>query len=307
MKVRTYQNIDDLYAMLNLLDEGRNVNNGTYYAHRGDLQWWLFYTYTPQEVWQKNIRLWFDNSQLIGWALLTPEEKTFDVFVHSSISHTALEEKILLSAINEMANEDELNVGLVDENDSWRIHWLEKNGFIRSEDYYQLFQRLLSDVSTRLNPSPIPDSTLPTDYSLRHSRGVDDAELRSVASASAFKSKKPFDEYIVRTKNFMQSPVYVPEHEIFVVSPNQEVASFCIVWTDELNKVGHFEPVGTHPDYQGRGLGKNLLHEGLRRLKSEGMREADVFTNHDNQAAIRLYESVGFQKSKKLLTFTKRK
>lgn len=299
MEVCTYQNINDLHAMLNLLDEGRKANNATYYAHRGDLQWWLFYTYTPQEIWQKNIRLWFDSEQLIGWVLLTPEQKTFDVFVHPSISKTPLEEEFLLSAINEMANEEELNVGLVDENDAWRINWLEKNGFVRSEDYYQLFNRLLSN--------PIPDSAPPTGFSLRHSRGIEDAELRSVASAAAFKSTKPFDEYITRTINFMQSPVYVPEHEIFVVSPNQEVASFCITWTDDLNKIGHFEPVGTHPDYQGKGLGKNLLNEALRRLKSEGMREADVFTNHDNQAAIRLYESVGFQKSKKLINFKKRK
>jgi len=74
-----------------------------------------------------------------------------------------------------------------------------------------------------------------------------------------------------------------------------------------LTKIGHFEPVGTHPDFQRKGLGKSLLFEGLRRLKSEGMDAADVCTNHDNDAAIRLYESVGFQIDKRLLTYKKKR
>jgi ribosomal protein S18 acetylase RimI-like enzyme len=107
----------------------------------------------------------------------------------------------------------------------------------------------------------------------------------------------------------MQSPVYVPEHEIFVMASNPagQVAAYCIIWTDEVSKIGHFEPVGTHPDFQRKGLGKSLLFEGLRRLKAEGMTEADVCTNHDNAAAIRLYESVGFQRKKRLLTYIKKR
>ena len=103
----------------------------------------------------------------------------------------------------------------------------------------------------------------------------------------------------------MQSPVYVPEHEIFVTAADGQVAAFCTIWTDELNKVGLFEPVGTHPDFQRKGLGKSLLFEGLRRLKSEGMNEASICVPNTNSAAIGLYEAVGFQRDKRLLTFTK--
>jgi hypothetical protein len=38
----------DLFAMLNLLSQGRKANNGTHYVHRGDLQWWLFYADDPK-------------------------------------------------------------------------------------------------------------------------------------------------------------------------------------------------------------------------------------------------------------------
>ena len=105
----------------------------------------------------------------------------------------------------------------------------------------------------------------------------------------------------------MRSPVYVPEHEIFVTAADGQVASYCIIWTDELNKIGLFEPVGTHPDFQRKGLGKSLLFEGLRRLKFEGMRDASICAESTNPAAIHLYESVGFQKVKRLLTFTRKK
>jgi mycothiol synthase len=69
--------------------------------------------------------------------------------------------------------------------------------------------------------------------------------------------------------------------------------------------MGYFEPVGVHPDFHRKGLGKCLLFGGLRRLQSEGMTEASVCAESDNPAAIRLYESVGFQKVKHLLTYRK--
>ena len=298
MKARGYEGMQDLYAMLDLLAEGRESNNGTYYIHRGDLQWWLFYTDVPQETWKSQIRLWFDRrDRLIGWALLSLGEDAFDVYVSPRLRGDAREDEMLAWAMAEMSANDSLQNIWVAEDDEVRINWLEKNGFTRELSHFIQFKRSLS--------GPLDDPPLPEGFSLRTSRGPEDARLRSVASHAAFGSGKPFDEYWPRTLRFMQSSVYVPEHEIFVMSPNGEVAAFCIVWTDERSKVGHFEPVATHPNFQRMGLGKSLLFEGLRRLKSEGMIEADVCTNDDNSAAIRLYESVGFQKAKRLLTYKK--
>ena len=298
MKARGYEGMQDLYAMLDLLAEGRAADNGTYYAHRGDLQWWLFYTDVPQETWQSQIRLWFDRrDRLIGWALLTLGEDTFDVYVSPHLRGDAREYEMLAWSTQEMsANGDVQNIWAA-EDDEVRIRWLEENGFTPEQAHFIYFKRSLA--------GPLDGPPLPQGFSLRTSHGPEDARLRSVASHAAFGSGKPFEEYWPRTLRFMQSPVYVPEHEIFVVEPGGEVAAFCIVWTDERNKAGHFEPVATHPNFQRMGLGKSLLFEGLRRLKSEGMNEADVFTNHDNPAAIRLYESVGFHKAKRLLTYKK--
>ena len=297
MRARSYEGIHDFYAMLDLLTEGCKADNGTYYLHRGDLGWWLFYTDTPPEIWQSNIRLWVEAERLVGWALLSVEEGAFDVFTHPSLRGDPREREMLAWALEQMSATEEVRMFGVAENDQVRVRWLEENGF-QSEPHYIQF--------TRSFVEPLESPKLPDGFHLRTSRGEEDARLRAVASHAAFGSTKPFEDYWPRTLRFMQSPVYVPEHEIFVMSPEGEVASYCIIWTDEINKLGHFEPVGTHPKFQRKGLGKILLLDALRRLKSEGMEWADVCTDHDNLAAIRLYESVGFQLDKRLLSYKKR-
>lgn len=299
MKARGYEGMHDLYAMLDLLAEGRKADNGTYYIHRGDLQWWLFYTDVPQETWQSQIRLWFEKDRLIGWVLLSPDEYAFDVYTAPHLRGDAREHEMFAWAVDQLSAMDNAQSVWVAEDDDVRIRWMEESGFTPDQKHLILFKRSLS--------GPLDMPALPKGFSLRPSRGIEDARLRSVTSHAAFGSSKPFEEYWPRTLRFMQSPVYVPEHEIFVVSPNGEIAAFCIIWTDERSRSGQFEPVATHPNFQRMGLGKSLLFEGLRRLKSEGMNEACVCTNDDNAAAIRLYESVGFQKAKRLLTYRKKR
>ena len=299
MKVRLYRGPSDLHAMLDLLSEGRRANNGTYYVHRGDLQWWLFYTDTLAEIWQSQIRLWIDGDRLIGWALISPDEHALDVYTLPALRGSSRENEILAQALEQMSALDEVQSIWVAERDEVRVPWFKEHGFTPAENHFVHFQRSLT--------GPLDGPPLPDGFSLRSSRGPEDARLRSVASHAAFGSNKPFEEYWPRTLKFMQAPIYVPEHEIFVMAPDGQVAAYCIIWTDEISKVGHFEPVGTHPAFQRKGLGKSLLFEGLRRLKAEGMTEADVCTNHDNAAAIRLYESVGFQRNKRLLTYMKKR
>jgi ribosomal protein S18 acetylase RimI-like enzyme len=300
MQLKSYEGLDHLQAMLDLLSEGAKADNGTHYVHRGDLQWWLFYTDDPPEVWQSDIRLWYEGDRLIGWALFSPKKEAFDVFTQPDLRGDLREAEMLAAIAGEMSGLEELNNVWVAEDDDVRMHLLEEIGFSSTDERFAYFTRSLAD--------PIDVSSPPDGFSFRTSRGGEvDARLRSVASHAAFGSKKPFEEYWPRTLRFVKSPVYVPEHEHFVISPDGAVAAYCIVWTDDLNKLGHFEPVGTHPDFQRKGLGKSLLLESLRRLKAEGMTVADVCTYHDNVAAIRLYESIGFRQARKLFTYRRKR
>jgi mycothiol synthase len=76
------------------------------------------------------------------------------------------------------------------------------------------------------------------------------------------------------------------------VAPTGELAAFCTVWFDDVTRTAVFEPVGTHPDHQKRGLGKAVMAEGLRRAERMGATLATVSSY--GKAAHALYESMGF-------------
>ena len=90
-----------------------------------------------------------------------------------------------------------------------------------------------------------------------------------------------------------------------MLSPEGQVAAFCINWLDVETCVALFEPVGTHPDFLRRGLGKALLCHALHAIREAGMHQAIVLTNWNNEPAIGLYHAAGFQDNGHLLLFGK--
>jgi ribosomal protein S18 acetylase RimI-like enzyme len=89
-----------------------------------------------------------------------------------------------------------------------------------------------------------------------------------------------------------RAPLYRRDLDLVAVAPGGEFASFCTVWFDNVNRMGVFEPVGTAPAHQRRGLGKAVMSEGLRRLKHLGATLATV-GSYSNEAGA-LYSSLGF-------------
>ena len=58
---------------------------------------------------------------------------------------------------------------------------------------------------------------------------------------------------------------------------------------------GRIYMLGVDPDYQGRGLGRQLLLVGLSYLRSKGPRVVELTVDRGNKAARALYKSVGFK------------
>jgi ribosomal protein S18 acetylase RimI-like enzyme len=240
---------------------------------------------------------------LDGWALLTPGWSSFDVFVNPTLSgsqraqamYAWAEERI--TAIAAAQGRSEIYTIWNSAADELMAAYFKARVFELHAEHHVQMRRSLND--------DLPPAELPHGYQVRNVSGESEVELRAAASYAAFQSEKPWESYVRRYRKFMHSPVYRAEHDLVVAAPNGRLASFCIIWLD--GKQGRlFELVGTYPDFQRMGLGKALMLEGLQRMKQQGMQAAIVNTDHDNQAALGLYRSAGFQEGDRLLMYIKR-
>ena len=95
----------------------------------------------------------------------------------------------------------------------------------------------------------------------------------------------------------MEKPGYNRESEIVAEAPDGRIAAFAVYWEDQLNRTGHFEPVGTHSAFRRRGLAKAIMLHAMSQMASHGMLVVTVNHAADNAAARALYRSIGFRKS----------
>jgi mycothiol synthase len=301
---RPYLTQADLQAMCDLLAAGRRAANGCYYVHTGDLSWWL--GYPPNEsARRENITLWeTPEGELAAWVLLDPEWGTFDVFIHPDwFAHPAAGDLVAWAAEQaarrvSASAEAAIRTMWIAEDDTISIERLNRLGFRCIERYSQLCQR-------QLGSQPLPEPQLPPGFLARPVAGTQEAKLRAAASHAAFESSLPFEAYWPRYLRFMQSALYPTGSDLVIEAQDGQIAAFCICWLDSLNRVGLFEPVGVHPEFQRRGLGKAILQEGLRRMQAGGMESAIVGTGYDNTPALNLYQATEFEFSLRLLTFEK--
>jgi predicted N-acetyltransferase YhbS len=121
--------------------------------------------------------------------------------------------------------------------------------------------------------------------------GAADWEARVAVHRAAF---HPSKLTLAKYQEARRAPTYRPDLDLVAVAPNGDYAAFTILWFEPENRVALFEPVGCHPDWQRRGLGRAVLYEGLRRLYELGAMRAHVGSWLDDSAGAKLYGAAGF-------------
>lgn len=97
-------------------------------------------------------------------------------------------------------------------------------------------------------------------------------------------SRALFEEEIGRT--YSDALVVVGE-------PGGDVAGYAICWT--VGEESHLLNIAVRPDVRGRGVGRSLLRECIRRSALSGGRRIHLEVRPTNQVAIRMYEQEDFR------------
>ena len=185
-------------------------------------------------------------------------------------------------------------VDMISVHDTARRAQLQQLGFTPTDN--------LEPVFVRPTSGGVPNATLADGFTIRNLH-PDEADLRSAAARRSFKNTMEPSKHAARYRQFMRSVAYDGERDIVAIAPDGRLAAFAIHWPDSALSLAQFEPVGTDPDFQRRGLARAIITWTLQRLESSGIERARVMTAATNTAAATCYTACGFELVDRLETW----
>ena len=144
--------------------------------------------------------------------------------------------------------------------------------------------------------------TLPAGFAIRPLAREGEIDAYVLLHCDVFESKNMTTGWRGRT---LTRPEHSPDLDLVAVAPDDRLAAFCVCWFDQGTSTGQIEPLGVHVDFRNSGLGRAILSEGLRRLFHRGAERVLVETDTDRNAAMQLYESLGFRTLRDVLVYRK--
>jgi predicted N-acetyltransferase YhbS len=249
------------------------------YCTIGDLDWWRYTNEDPDAI--RRARFWLnDRGNVVGFAW--PSGDQLD-YVLDPI-HRDLEPEMITWAETQIrrSGDHPSMTAYANDGHTERQVQLQSLGFERAGESFRVWHRMLDAV---------PEPLTPGNYVIRNVEGEKDVAARVAAHRDAFAPSKMTE---AKHRAVMASPTYRPELDLIVEAPDGSVAAYCIVWFDDVNAHGLFEPVGCHSAHRQRGLTTAVMFEGMRRIRDLGAQTATVLSHPASVAANRLYASTGF-------------
>lgn len=157
-----------------------------------------------------------------------------------------------------------------------------RHGFEAERDLYRMSR-----------PLPGPRPRIPSGVEIRPFRPGDDdrawLEANNAAFADHHENGAMTPDDLARR---MAMEWFDPEG-LRIAWLDGEIGAYC--WTKvHPSGEGEIYIIGTVPAHQGHGLGKAMVLEGMRHLHAVGCPRVFLYTDGDNQAAVRLYSGLGF-------------
>jgi mycothiol synthase len=245
------------------------------------IEWWHASSW-PDPL-ETNLRLWFDGPSLVGWTWHDEGELEWHVWTGDATRDRAIVREIMETVSTETSGP--LAVWAADD-DPDSIALFEGLGLVRADRRLSQWQRAAAEGA----PPPIP---LAEGYTIRPLRGPEEFEARVDVHRSAFPTSRL---NIQKYERLATLPHYRFDDDLIVEAPDGSFAAFAMAWWDPVGRVGEFEPVGTHPAHQRRGLARAMLTFGLARYFERGAQVVQVYADASEAGPEALYEAVGFHR-----------
>jgi len=122
---------------------------------------------------------------------------------------------------------------------------------------------------------------------LRDPNAADDIDAIAALEADSFTNPWPREQLVWELTNSDVTRVFVLRDE------RSLIVAFCLccVIFDEL----HINTLAVAPDFRRKGMGTRLMWHVLAETRREGARKATLEVRASNQAALALYERLGFR------------
>jgi len=294
LAMRTYEREDDFWAIRQFLRDVYLRNGRTEHSWQAArLDWWRWHGILNMGHGnlETGVFLWETPSGELA-AVLNREGAGQAFFQVDPRQRTAALEEEMLTVAEEHLTSMGASCGrpvlavYAHDVDELRTEMLTRRGYARRADWQEVLRK--RDLTL-----PTPDASLPDGYSIRAMGGIDDHAKRSWASWRSFHPDEPNDKYggWEWQRNVHKAPMYRRDLDLVVEAPSGEIAAFACLWYDDVTRAVCYEPVGTMPEYQRRGLAKAVIAEGMRRAKEMGATLVTVGGGESNPPAEALYAS----------------
>jgi mycothiol synthase len=294
--------LDGIADLINACDAVDKLEQGTTVA---ELQTEFS---TPSIDTQRDLQLWEnENGELIGFAYLWITEPSDSIdgflsfYIHPNHRQINLESTIIAwgqQRMGEVKQEQKIPIrfGLSARDSQWeRIKIIENHGF-KVTRYFFTMERNLTET--------IPQPQLPAGYSIRQINTKTDVPAWvDMFNKSFVDHWNHHDLTIENMIHFINEPSYRPDLNLIAINTDGTFVATCEcqIFPEDNNRTGRNEAwigtLATIRSHRKIGLGTAMLLSGLHKLKSLGMNTARLGVDADNPSgALRLYESVGFNK-----------
>lgn len=242
----------------------------------------------------RDVRLWEEEGELVGFAIVRPSCCEFVFEVKSCARRHEVETQLLEWAKGRMQSAAAERgrrmffFTCAREYDDERISLLEQHRFTRDE-HHCVYMHYMMDAE-------IPLAKLPEGFTVRHLTGASELRAYVAAHRNAFWMDNLTERW---RRRVLRTPLYVPELDLIAVAPDGEFAVCCLCWLEQAYddphgaKKGYVQTLGTRPKFQNEGLGRAVFLEALRRLQAHGASVAVGQVEALNTQILRVCERIG--------------